>query len=226
MDTDLQITSDITKLIWAYNDDKPSSDNAMPQHRSHNRGTRSVHLLSLAEHEFSNTKKENIEKWDITSSNLLIPDETDTTYWCKIVIAPFKHKVHVVRVLTTTIIDYHNQNNLSVLISNRRSNQLSLQQTLRSSITWFSIDVCIRTFLIWNSMRVTAAPIALIWQICPTILFIVNRFIWYVIDIACHSTGLNGYPLKGLGHRWRSFQHAQRRGHAYRRRPGNNLLSL
>ena len=96
---DLQITGDITKVIWAYSDIKPSSPNAMPQHKAHSRGSRSVHLLSIPGHDFENKVKESVEKWDIVSKNFLIPNNTDTTYWCRIVIAPFKHKVHVIRVL-------------------------------------------------------------------------------------------------------------------------------
>ncbi|CAG2101817.1 unnamed protein product [Medioppia subpectinata] len=95
---DLHITSDMTKIIWAYSQHKPSSPNAMPQHKAHNRGARNVHLLSIPGHRLDNTAAEHIEKWDITSSNLLIPNNSDTTYWCKIVIAPFKTKVHVIRI--------------------------------------------------------------------------------------------------------------------------------
>ncbi|CAG2165073.1 unnamed protein product [Oppiella nova] len=97
-ETDLSITSDITKLIWAYSHHKPSSPVAMPQHKALNRGHRNVHLLSIPGHDFDNKNNETIEKWDITSSNLLIPNNTDTTYWCKIVIAPFTSKIHVIRI--------------------------------------------------------------------------------------------------------------------------------
>ncbi|XP_054153222.1 DBH-like monooxygenase protein 1 homolog [Oppia nitens] len=98
-ESDLQITKDTTKVIWAYSDQKPISPYAMPQHKGHNRGARHVHLLAIPGHNFDKLNNNNsIEMWDITSNNLLIPNDSDTTYWCKIVIAPFKSKIHVIRI--------------------------------------------------------------------------------------------------------------------------------
>lgn len=98
-DYDLPITNDVSKLIWAYDTEDPVGSSAhISKHDFHRRGHKSVHLLS---HKFEDTTlkgDEQIQSWDITSSNLLLPNNTDTTYWCKIVTAPFINKAHVIRV--------------------------------------------------------------------------------------------------------------------------------
>lgn len=97
-DTDLPITNDVTKLIWAYDIEDPVGSSAIiSKHSFHRRGHKSVHLLS---HKFedNSVKEEMMRTWDITSSNLVLPNNTDTTYWCKIVTAPFVHKAHVIRI--------------------------------------------------------------------------------------------------------------------------------
>lgn len=97
-ETDLPITNDVTKLIWAYDFEDPVGSSAIiSKHNIHRRGHKSVHLLS---HKFedSTLKGEVVQTWDITSSDLVLPNNTDTTYWCKIVIAPFVKKAHVIRI--------------------------------------------------------------------------------------------------------------------------------
>nr|XP_046908595.1 DBH-like monooxygenase protein 1 homolog isoform X1 [Dermatophagoides farinae] len=104
-DGDLPITNDVTKLIWAYNDDDPVGYSAiLSKHSHHQRGHRSVHLLN---YKFDNNDNNNlnnikhssmIKSWDITSKNVTIPHDSDTTYWCKIVSPSFRSKAHVIRI--------------------------------------------------------------------------------------------------------------------------------
>ena len=97
-DYDLPITNDVTKLIWAYDNEDPVGSSAhITKHDFHRRGHKSVHLLS---HKFeeTNLKDEMIQTWDITSTDILLPNNSDTTYWCKIVTAPTIRKAHVIRV--------------------------------------------------------------------------------------------------------------------------------
>lgn len=97
--SDLPITNDVIKLIWAYHQDDPFGPSALLQkHSHHKRGHRSVHLLN---HKFQipyEDRKSSLKSWDIRSSNFTLPENSDTTYWCKIVSPSFKHKAHVVRV--------------------------------------------------------------------------------------------------------------------------------
>lgn len=97
---DLPITTDVVKLIWAYDQNDPiSSSGLISKHNHNNRGHRSVHLLN---HKFKNNnfniKDGLIRSWDITSNNFTLPHDSDTTYWCKIVSPSFATKAHVVRV--------------------------------------------------------------------------------------------------------------------------------
>lgn len=97
-ENDLPITPDVTKIMWAFGDDDPVGTMAfIPKHEHHRRGHHSVHLLS---HKFDekNHLTEDVQTWDITSSNLMIPNNTDTIYWCKLVAVPIHRKAHVVRV--------------------------------------------------------------------------------------------------------------------------------
>lgn len=97
-DTDLPITNDVSKLIWAYDDDDPVGSSAfISKHQLHKRGHKSVHLLSY-KFESLHLKDESVQTWDITSNDFLLPNNSDTTYWCKIVSPPFTHKAHVIRV--------------------------------------------------------------------------------------------------------------------------------
>ena len=98
-DYDLPITNDVTKLIWAFDSQDPDGSSAMISKHDYDRhGHKSVHLLS---HKFNDSSfnDENVQTWDITSSDLVLPNDSDTTYWCKIVTAPFFSKAHVIRVI-------------------------------------------------------------------------------------------------------------------------------
>lgn len=98
-DTDLPITNDVTKLIWAYDTEDPiGSEATISKHAHSRRGHRSVHLLNPR---FDNSHFDDgrhYQTWDITSHDVVLPNNSDTTYWCKIVTPPFSHKAHVVRV--------------------------------------------------------------------------------------------------------------------------------
>nr|XP_027205381.1 DBH-like monooxygenase protein 1 homolog [Dermatophagoides pteronyssinus] len=108
-DGDLPITNDVTKLIWAYNDDDPIGYSAvLSKHSHYQRGHKSVHLLNYKfdDNHFEHSMKMNsndkystkIKSWDITSKNFTISHESDTTYWCKIVSPSFRSKAHVIRI--------------------------------------------------------------------------------------------------------------------------------
>ena len=93
---DLPITKDTMKIIWAYHEEDPSLPVAMAQHKPHDRGSRSIHLVKEPGPETVELVREQLNTWDITSSNMLIPN--GTTYWCKIVKVPFASKRHVIKV--------------------------------------------------------------------------------------------------------------------------------
>lgn len=98
-ETDLPITNDVTKLIWAYDEEDPVGSSALiSKHDLHRRGHKSVHLLSHKYEQSSHKEQDHVQTWDITSSELLLPNDSDTTYWCKIVTPPFFYKAHVIRV--------------------------------------------------------------------------------------------------------------------------------
>lgn len=102
---DYAITRDVTKLLWAYHQDDPVGSAALiVKHEHHRRGDRSIHLLGHKfshEHTFAASRKQDkpsLATWDITSDNLTLPNDLDTTYWCKIVAPPIGNKVHVTRI--------------------------------------------------------------------------------------------------------------------------------
>ncbi|OTF75182.1 hypothetical protein BLA29_002319 [Euroglyphus maynei] len=112
LDSDLPITNDVIKLIWAYHDDDPVGYSAMlTKHSHYQRGHKSVHLLNYKFNDdnfhrkkFDDPNESTIKSWDITSKNFTISHDTDTTYWCKIVSPTFRSKSHVIRVSIEPII--------------------------------------------------------------------------------------------------------------------------
>ncbi|KAG8191052.1 hypothetical protein JTE90_029492 [Oedothorax gibbosus] len=93
---DLAITNDTARVIYAYHASDPLTDEVFLYHNK-DRGSRSLTLLQPM-----NIKQElptEARVWDIQLPNITIPDDTDTTYWCKIVKAPpLNKKHHVIQV--------------------------------------------------------------------------------------------------------------------------------
>nr|XP_042896022.1 DBH-like monooxygenase protein 1 isoform X2 [Parasteatoda tepidariorum] len=89
---DIPITNDTARVIYAYHDDDPSSDDHFMYHGKHRRGSKSLMLLQPVLQKTSLPNEAKI--WDIRAPNITIMDDTDTTYWCKIVKAPPLNKKH------------------------------------------------------------------------------------------------------------------------------------
>ncbi|XP_054152477.1 DBH-like monooxygenase protein 2 homolog [Oppia nitens] len=87
---DRDITRDTTRLIYAYSDSDPQSDTDLKMHSSHQRGSKSVLLLTDPStqkyepmvHELNNR---NIQNPLIINVKNITIDKKETTYWCKIV---------------------------------------------------------------------------------------------------------------------------------------------
>ncbi|XP_054708790.1 DBH-like monooxygenase protein 1 homolog [Uloborus diversus] len=89
---DFPVTNDTTRVIYAYHDEDPVSDELITYHGREKRGSKSLILLQplTSRHELPN----DVKIWYIRSPNVTIPDDVDTTYWCKIVKAPLLNKKH------------------------------------------------------------------------------------------------------------------------------------
>ncbi|GFU45377.1 DBH-like monooxygenase protein 1 [Nephila pilipes] len=95
---DRKIDDSTTRLIYAYSDEDPPSENALQYHFK-NRGTKSVLLLQLKRSNQTKIDKSTLTYWDVLSPNFTIPSNSSTMYWCKIYKAPdLSEKNHVVLV--------------------------------------------------------------------------------------------------------------------------------
>ncbi|GFS31753.1 DBH-like monooxygenase protein 1, partial [Trichonephila inaurata madagascariensis] len=89
--------NDTVRVIYAYHDADYLSDEMFLYHGKDRRGSKSVILLQPTTHK--NQLPNDIRVWNIRLPNITIPDDTDTTYWCKIVKAPpLNKKHHVIQV--------------------------------------------------------------------------------------------------------------------------------
>lgn len=94
---DFPITNNTARVIYAFHEKDPTSELFIPYHGVHHRGSKSIMLLQPFVER--NHLPQNIKIWDIRSPNVTIPDDVDTTYWCKIVKAPpLNKKHHVIQV--------------------------------------------------------------------------------------------------------------------------------
>ncbi|GBM58841.1 DBH-like monooxygenase protein 1 [Araneus ventricosus] len=94
---DLAITNDTMRVIYAYHDADYLSDEMFLYHGKDRRGSRSLLLLQPVTKK--NQLPDDAKIWNIRLPNITIPDDTDTTYWCKIVKAPpLNKKHHVIQV--------------------------------------------------------------------------------------------------------------------------------
>ncbi|KAK7072077.1 DBH-like monooxygenase protein 1 [Halocaridina rubra] len=89
---DYKLSGDTTRIIWAYSDEDPKGDMDMLMH-SH-RGTKSIYLRepTFELPQFS----EEIKTVEFLASNVELPDDLDTMYWCQIYKFPdLKSKHHM-----------------------------------------------------------------------------------------------------------------------------------
>ncbi|GIX73703.1 hypothetical protein CDAR_397851 [Caerostris darwini] len=94
---DMAITNDTVRVIYAYHDTDYLSDEMFLYHGKDRRGSRSLILLQPITQK--NKLPDDVRIWNIRLPNITIPDDTDTTYWCKIVKAPpLNKKHHVIQV--------------------------------------------------------------------------------------------------------------------------------
>ncbi|GIY34652.1 DBH-like monooxygenase protein 1 homolog [Caerostris darwini] len=93
---DRKIDDSTTKLIYAYSDEDPETENALVYHFER-RGTKSVLLLQMRRSLPQEVDKSTLSHWDVLSPNFSIPSSETTMYWCKIYKAPdLSQKHHVV----------------------------------------------------------------------------------------------------------------------------------
>uniref|UniRef100_A0A914X5Q2 DOMON domain-containing protein n=1 Tax=Plectus sambesii TaxID=2011161 RepID=A0A914X5Q2_9BILA len=93
---DWKITSDTTRMIWAKNDQVPTSAQDIAIHTD--RGVRSVHLMTEAtDNGLSQVLADtSVTPFDLGVENVSIPNTQRTLYWCKIIQLPVSEKKHVV----------------------------------------------------------------------------------------------------------------------------------
>ncbi|CAD5112434.1 DgyrCDS1656 [Dimorphilus gyrociliatus] len=83
------------RLIWAYNDIKPSEK--IIKHGTNNKGTKSVSLINLAKTINQEERLKDTFTYDIRNSNFSLPHDRDTFYRCEIFkIPPMIEKHHVI----------------------------------------------------------------------------------------------------------------------------------
>jgi hypothetical protein len=75
------LNGDTTRLIWAYHENDPYSDQALMYHGSSSRGVRSVYLQEWPQAEI--LQSDNPKIWDLISQ-VTLPNNDHTHYWCQI----------------------------------------------------------------------------------------------------------------------------------------------
>ncbi|XP_067141855.1 DBH-like monooxygenase protein 1 [Centruroides vittatus] len=99
---DLNITDDTTRLIFAYNDENPGSTGEISYHGSQNRGTKSVVLLNYSKNIIPEDPSD-LYHWEVRHSNVRIPDDSDTEYYCKFFRVPKLNRKHHIIHFSTVI---------------------------------------------------------------------------------------------------------------------------
>uniref|UniRef100_A0A914XB98 DOMON domain-containing protein n=1 Tax=Plectus sambesii TaxID=2011161 RepID=A0A914XB98_9BILA len=96
---DWPITTDTTRMIWAFSNNKPKSASDIKMHSTDTRGVRSVHLLYP---QTKNRAREIFRQPDMTTfdvfvNNVTVPHNSRTLYWCQVFKVPkFPKKRHLV----------------------------------------------------------------------------------------------------------------------------------
>ncbi|KAG7172306.1 MOXD1 1-like 1 [Homarus americanus] len=90
---DLPLSENTIRIIWCYGLEDPRDAESVRIH--HQRGTKSLYLK---EPRFSlPTFSDDVTTWDIRSSNISIPGDISTLYWCKLFkFPPLTHKTHMI----------------------------------------------------------------------------------------------------------------------------------
>ena len=85
-------------MIWAYNDQVPSSINDISKHSM--RGVHSVQLVNPQTKDGINKviADPNTKTFDLRVSNVKLPTDKRTLYWCEIVELPKWNKHHIIAV--------------------------------------------------------------------------------------------------------------------------------
>ena len=90
---DASLGSDTTRLIWSYSESDPESLENLIYHGSQRRGVRSVYLQEMPQEKLPT---EDLLTWDLTSQ-VELPNDDHTHYWCRIFKAPpIEEKHHMV----------------------------------------------------------------------------------------------------------------------------------
>ncbi|XP_046406424.1 MOXD1 homolog 1-like [Ischnura elegans] len=92
---DVDLGNDTIRMLWAYRDEDPVNGELL-WHGSKNRGVKSVHLRTPPP-AMPDSVKTSDSYWDVKMDGVIIPDDVDTLYWCKMFKAPkFKEKHHMI----------------------------------------------------------------------------------------------------------------------------------
>ncbi|PSN48351.1 MOXD1 1 protein [Blattella germanica] len=94
---DLRLGGDTVRMIYATHDRDPTLDDGelvgMSWHGKENRGVRSLHLLTPAVKRGIDRGPQ-IQHWNVTLRDFVVPDNMDTLYWCKIFKVPAMNRKH------------------------------------------------------------------------------------------------------------------------------------
>nr|XP_053647657.1 DBH-like monooxygenase protein 1 [Cherax quadricarinatus] len=92
---DFHLTGDTTRVIWAYGSHDPDNINSVRMHLHQHRGTKSIYLR---EPRYSHSElSPDVSTWDLHASNVTLPDDTSTLYWCKLFkVPPLRRKTHLI----------------------------------------------------------------------------------------------------------------------------------
>ncbi|CAH1233413.1 MOXD1 [Branchiostoma lanceolatum] len=96
---DRVINGDTMRVLWAWHDDDPEDESGVggPAYHGGNRGVRSTILLSNIIDTAKSGGAVNYT-FDIAMNNVLIPDNQDTTYWCRVFQLPnLASKHHMIK---------------------------------------------------------------------------------------------------------------------------------
>ncbi len=85
---DFELNGDTTRLIWSYSD-----SDFLTYHGPNSRGTRSVYLQELPQIHLKTSQDPDLKIWDLTSQ-VELPNDDHTHYWCRIFKAPFIDRKH------------------------------------------------------------------------------------------------------------------------------------
>uniref|UniRef100_A0A914WF20 DOMON domain-containing protein n=1 Tax=Plectus sambesii TaxID=2011161 RepID=A0A914WF20_9BILA len=93
---DWKITSDTTRLIWAYNDQVPTSADDISKHTE--RGVQSAQLVNPQTKDGMATilADPSTVTYDFRITNVTLPTDKRTLYWCEIIELPTWNKHHII----------------------------------------------------------------------------------------------------------------------------------